>query len=67
MDSQNLENAEKVKSSNSKAVLRPMCDFLRNMKSAEIPDPYFGGADGFEHVYDLLEDACDGLYKYLVK
>ena len=27
----------------------------------EVPDPYFGGPAGFEHVLDLVEDACDGL------
>jgi protein-tyrosine phosphatase len=27
----------------------------------EVPDPYYGPADGFEHVLDLIEDACEGL------
>lgn len=27
----------------------------------EVPDPYYGGAEGFDHVLDLVEDACDGL------
>jgi len=27
----------------------------------EVPDPYYGAAAGFEHVLDLVEDACDGL------
>jgi protein-tyrosine phosphatase len=27
----------------------------------EVPDPYYGGADGFGHVLDLVEAACDGL------
>ena len=26
---------------------------------AEVPDPYYGGADGFERVLDLVEQACD--------
>jgi protein-tyrosine phosphatase len=26
-----------------------------------VPDPYYGGDAGFEHVLDLLEDACRGL------
>lgn len=29
--------------------------------AAEVPDPYYGGSDGFETVLDLLEDGCDGL------
>jgi protein-tyrosine phosphatase len=27
----------------------------------EVPDPYYGGADGFDHVLDLVEAACAGL------
>jgi len=27
----------------------------------EVPDPYYGGPDGFEHVLDLVQDACEGL------
>ena len=26
-----------------------------------VPDPYYGGAEGFEYVLDILEDACAGL------
>mgnify|MGYP001821859970 FL=1 len=25
----------------------------------EVPDPYYGGADGFEEVFELINDACD--------
>lgn len=31
----------------------------------EVPDPYYGSAAGFEHVLDLVEDACDGLVAHL--
>ncbi len=27
----------------------------------EVPDPYYGGPEGFEHVLDMVEDACDGV------
>lgn len=27
----------------------------------DVPDPYYGGADGFDHVIDLVEAACHGL------
>jgi protein-tyrosine phosphatase len=33
--------------------------------SAEVPDPYYGGANGFEHVLDLVEDACEGLVRHV--
>lgn len=28
---------------------------------ADVPDPYYGGADGFERVLDMVEEACRGL------
>ncbi len=31
----------------------------------EVPDPYYGGTDGFELVIDILEDSCDELIKEL--
>ncbi len=31
----------------------------------EVPDPYYGGAQGFEHMLDLIERACDGLIEAL--
>ena len=33
----------------------------------EVPDPYYGGADGFEHVLDLVERAADGLVAELTR
>ena len=42
-----------------------MTEFCRNFTNDYVPDPYYGGADGFELVLDLLEDACEGLYETL--
>jgi protein-tyrosine phosphatase len=36
-------------------------------KSPVVPDPYYGGGQGFEHVLDLIEDACDGVLKALTE
>lgn len=33
----------------------------------EVPDPYYGGAEGFETVLDLLEDGCRGLIDEIKK
>lgn len=38
-----------------------MCDFCRNYDVKEVPDPYYGGSEGFDFVIDLLLDACEGL------
>ena len=46
----------------ARAEIKPMLSFARQYKLSSVPDPYFTtGEDGFEHVLDLLEDACDGL------
>ncbi len=45
-----------------------MIDFVRNHPyQHSIPDPYYEGAEGFELVLDLLEDACAGLFSSLTE
>lgn len=44
-----------------------MCDFASNHREREVPDPYYGGAEGFNKVIDLLLDACDGLLQHVVE
>jgi protein-tyrosine phosphatase len=38
-----------------------MTSYCSIFDDEEVPDPYYGGPQGFEHVLDLLEDACNGL------
>ncbi|MFM7732869.1 MAG: low molecular weight protein-tyrosine-phosphatase [Cyanobium sp.] len=47
------------------AAIRPLTNHCRRHDSHEVPDPYYGGEAGFEHVLDLLEDACEGLLEAL--
>lgn len=45
-----------------------MIDFCRlSTRYDYVPDPYYEGAEGFELVLDLLEDACRGLYDALTE
>tara|TARA_B100001245_G_C22723819_1_gene351622 strand:+ start:191 stop:661 length:471 start_codon:yes stop_codon:yes gene_type:complete len=44
-----------------------MRDFDPDGKGEEVPDPYYGGADGFENVYQMLDRSCDELLEYIVK
>jgi len=41
--------------------VRLFLDFAPPGSGYEVPDPYYGGADGFEHVYGLLRGAAEGL------
>ena len=43
------------------ATVRPMLSYSQRFSETEVPDPYYGGEAGFEHVLDLLEDACSNL------
>ena len=43
------------------AVVRPFLDFATDSPEREVPDPYYGGSDGFERVLDLVEEASEGL------
>jgi protein-tyrosine phosphatase len=47
--------------------VRMMCDFTRHRPEKEVPDPYYGGPDGFTNVINLLVDACEGLLDYVVE
>jgi protein-tyrosine phosphatase len=41
--------------------IRLLLEFAGNTDREDVPDPYYGGAKGFEEVLDLLEDAAAGL------
>ena len=43
------------------AVVRPFLDFAKDTPESEVPDPFYGGSEGFEHVLDLVEEASEGL------
>ncbi|WP_445637366.1 Protein tyrosine phosphatase [Nostoc sp. DSM 114161] len=45
--------------------VRLMCDFCSRHNLKEVPDPYYGGQEGFNQVIDLLIDACEGLLNYV--
>ena len=45
--------------------IRRMTDFCSSKTVSEVPDPYYGGEQGFENVLDILEDACQGLLEFV--
>ena len=62
MDNRNIEDLrEKAPDLASMKKIYQMTTFSRNRLYDYVPDPYYSGADGFELVLDLLEDACAGL------
>lgn len=47
------------------AKVRFFCEFCTEHEVKEVPDPYYGGPEGFEKVLDLLEDGCANLLAHL--
>ena len=64
MDSSNMDNLLAMQPKNSQAVVKLFLEFS-DQAVTDVPDPYYGGADGFETVISLVEDACDGLLEHL--
>jgi protein-tyrosine phosphatase len=60
MDDDNYENISAMSPGGRARIVR-MCDYCETQQATEVPDPYYGGADGFERVLDILEDACANL------
>ncbi|GAQ88350.1 low molecular weight protein-tyrosine-phosphatase [Klebsormidium nitens] len=50
----------------ARSKVRLMCSYCKKFDDKEVPDPYYGGSEGFEKVLDLLEDACGGLLDSLL-
>ena len=45
-----------------------IASFFRHYTTHDcVPDPYYGGAEGFENVLNLLEDACEGIISEIIK
>jgi protein-tyrosine phosphatase len=70
MDAENLSAVQSLAGTlrtaeGATASVRPLTTHCRRHNSREVPDPYYGGEEGFEHVLDLLEDACAGLLEAL--
>jgi protein-tyrosine phosphatase len=62
MDDENVNDLQNLASSNEELnKIYKITDFSSGAGHESVPDPYYGGSDGFELVLDILEDACEGL------
>lgn len=64
MDRDNLRTMQAMRPEQSHAHVGLFLDFAETADS-EVPDPYYGGDEGFENVLRMLEAAADGLMKHL--
>ncbi len=63
MDLSNLRALEELRPPEFSGHLGLLLDLVPAIGVREVPDPYYGGADGFEHVLDLVEQASSELVK----
>lgn len=62
MDKENLSNLQDICPNGAKSAPQLfLYEFSQKFNELDVPDPYYGGEAGFEHVLDLVEDACEGL------
>jgi len=66
MDEQNLRELRRRAPAQRHERIRLMMEFGPDASLLDVPDPYYGGPQGFEQVLDLLEEAAEGLLRDLV-
>lgn len=67
-DSENLADLRRLdRDGLHRAKIRLLVDYCVEKEATHVPDPYYGGQQGFEEVADLVEDACAGLLEEIRK
>ena len=64
MDKDNLDAVKSLTKDQNNPVnskIKLIVSYSKNFQLAEVPDPYYGGQNGFDKVIDLLDDSMDGL------
>ena len=68
MDRENIENMRAMdKGGKYHDKIRNFCEFCEAHSDKDVPDPYYGGDAGFEHVMDLIEDGCMQIVAHIKK
>lgn len=66
MDNQNFKDVSSLaENENHKAKVQLILEEIFPGERVDVPDPYYGGQDGFEKVYDMLDEACEIIAKKL--
>ena len=65
MDHQNLDVLQRRAPVAARERIRLFLEFAPEADTTEVPDPYYGGANGFEEVLDLVEAAARGLLEHV--
>ncbi len=63
MDHANLRDIRALAPADYRGRIGLFLEYAHGQAEREVPDPYYGGADGFDHVLDLVEEASRGLLR----
>jgi len=66
MDGSNHGDLQQLSPKQLHGKLRHFLDFATQTGTRDVPDPFFGGDEGFDHALDLIEAAAEGLLETLV-
>jgi len=67
MDRSNYEDLKRLGQGSDLTRLHLFMDFTPVWDNQEVPDPYYGGANGFEQVFDMVQSASEGLLEHILK
>lgn len=67
MDLQNLQALQAYAQAKQAQNLKLLMEFASRWHEREVPDPYYGGSQGFERVLDMIEDASEGLLAHIIR
>lgn len=66
MDVQNLMELQELCPSELEDRLNLLCDYSENFSERVVPDPYYGGEDGFDNVFRMIRMASEGLLETIL-
>jgi len=67
MDGSNVEELARLAPKEARYKIRRFLDFAPHVGTKDVPDPFFGGHEGFDHALDLIEEAARGLLLSLIE
>lgn len=67
MDKSNLRDLQGLASPKQRQRVALFLDYAERWDEQEVPDPYYGGSKGFDRVFDMVDDAAEGLLAYIMR
>lgn len=65
MDSENQRDVERLANGRCRARIQRLLEYADSFDAEDVPDPYYGGPEGFELVCDMVEHACERLLTHI--